>query len=326
MTSPPAIQFISPPEGLIVDLVTPLTGGGKLDRPGLARLLDRGALAANGILVGSPLAGEALELPLELRRQLLSEALQALGGRKPLFFCITGISGAETRELARAVQEECQRRKYAGRVFLADLPLWYHSNRGLPQMYQGLQAEAPLPVVLLNLPRVVRGRAQVFKHLNLRTQVFKKAAALPGIVGLIYQGEMRRFLNYHHAAAGRPGFAFYEADEARFLTRPGTWGVISGGAQLLPGIWPRVARACLHPEELADDPGRYELWDLSQQLLRLAQVYQDAPAALAKHALAAQGVIADAAVASGTLRAAPDRQKKFLDLLASFYEGGGEVD
>jgi len=314
-------KHTSPPEGLIVDLVTPLTRGGKLDRPGLARLVERVVLAASGILVGSPLAGEALELSGELRRHLLIEALQALEGRKPLFFGITGASLPETRELAAAVKEEIRRSQYPGPVFLADLPLWYHSNRGLPQMYQELQAEVPLPAVLLNLPQVVRRRAQVFKHLNIRTQVFKKAAAAPGIVGLIYQGEMRRFLNYHHAAAAHPGFAFYEADEARFLTRPGTWGVISGGAQLLPGVWPRVARACLHPEELADDPGRYELWDLSQQLLRLAQVYQEAPAALAKHALAAQGVIADAALAPGTPRAAPDRQKKFLELLAPLYEG-----
>ena len=65
---------------------------------------------------------------------------------------------------------------------------------------------------------------------------------------------MRRFRNYHGAAARRPEFAFYEADEVNFLARPGTWGVVSPGAQLFPGFWSLVTRVCLHPEEVDRDP------------------------------------------------------------------------
>ena len=97
-----------------------------------------------------------------------------------------------------------------GPVYLVDLPLWYHSNRGLPQVHQRLLDEVSRPLVLLNLPELINRRAPWFKRRNIRTQVFKKLAALPGVAGLIHQGEMRRFLNYHGAAALRPGFAFYE--------------------------------------------------------------------------------------------------------------------
>ena len=308
---------LSPPEGLIIDLVTPLTGGGALDGDGLGRLVARVLPAADGLLAGSPLAGEALDLPLTTRKELCVHLLSLVGGRVPLFFGITGQNPEETRGLAAWVREEAGRQNYPGPLFLADLPLWYHSNRGLPQSCQSLLAATPLPLILLNLPQVVRRRGVRFKHLNIRTQVFKKIAALPEIRGLIYQGEMGRFLHYHHAAGARPGFAFYETDEARFLTRPGSWGVVSGGAQLLPGLWQRVARACLHPEDAADDPPRrYELWELSNRLQQVFQLSKGSPVALWKKVLSAWGVLAGPAIAAGTPPVAAGLDEKLLELLA----------
>ncbi len=314
----PKTSASAPPAGLIIELATPLTGEGKLDRASLARLVARAAPAADGLLAGGPGAGEALELPGKTRLELLSCLLPLVAGRVPLFFGITGATAAETRELAGAVQAELGRQAYPGPVFLADLPLWYHSNRGLPLAYQGLLKEVPRPLVVFNLPLLVRRRAPVFKHRNLRTQVFKKLTALPQVVGLIYQGEMRRFLNYHHAAGARPGFAFYEADEAHFLTRPGTWGVVAAGAQLFPAAWQRATRACLHPEEAADPRNLAELWEVSRRLLELAQLCQAAPVALLKTGLAAQGVLASSQTAAATPRANPSREEKLLTLLENF--------
>ncbi len=41
----------------------------------------------------------------------------------------------------------------------------------------------------MNLPEMMQRQALLFKHRNLRTQVVKKLAALPAIVGMIYQGK-----------------------------------------------------------------------------------------------------------------------------------------
>ena len=306
----------APPEGLIVDLVTPLTEAGRLDGTGLNRLVAKVTPVANGILAGSPGVGEALDLPLQTRRELLSQLLPAVAGRVPLFFGITGHSPEETQELAEAVKEECRRQNYSGPVYLADLPLWYHSNRGLPQAYKRLLNDIPLPLIILNQPEVIRRRAPLFKHRNIRTQVVKKLTLVPGIVGLSYQGEMRRFLNYHYAAVNRPGFAFYEADDVNFLTRPGAWGVWSASAQLLPGAWQRVTRACLHPEEVAEDQERRrELWELSQRLLEIAKLCQLRPTALLKTALLAQGVLSTAATASGAPAPPPSLKQELLALV-----------
>lgn len=310
-----------PPAGLLIDLVTPLTGDGALDGPGLDRLLARVLPAADGLLAGSPLAGEGLDLPLSTRRELFTHLLAAVGGQVPLFLGITGDSPEETRNLAAWVFEEVRRRKYEGAVFLADLPLWYHSNRGLPRNCQDLLAGTGLPLLLFNLPQVVRRRGVMFKHLNIRTQVFKKLAALPGIRGLIYQGEMRRFLHYHQAVGARSGFAFYETDEVRFLTRPGAWGVVSGGAQILPATWQRVARACLHPEDTAADPARrYALWEEGNRLQQVGQVSRGNLPALWKQVLTARGVLSSPATASGLLPETPAAAEKLLELLAGFAD------
>lgn len=304
----------SPPEGLIIEPVTPLTPAGDLDAKSLTRLLERVTTVADGILVGGPEAGEGLALPPEVRLELLAQSLSQVNGRLPVFFGITGSTPEETQKLALAVPQVMKRQDYPGLVFLADLPLWYHSNRGLPQFYKGLLQEVGLPLILLNLPEVMHQRAFLFKHRNIRTQVLKKLASLPTIVGLIYQGEMRRFLNYHLAAVARPAFAFYEADECRFLTRPGAWGVVSPGAQLYPEAWQLVTRACLHPENVGEDlTARHHLWEESTRLVNLAGLYRPAPAPLLKAALAAQGILATDATASGTPPAPPPQKQKLLD-------------
>ena len=206
--------------------------------------------------------------------------------------------------------------RYRGSVYLVDLPLWYHSNRGLPQACRGLLEEVPRPLVLLNLPQLISRRAPLFKRRNIRTHVFKKLGMLPGVAGLIHQGELRRFLNYHGAAATRPGFAFYEADEENFLTRPGAWGVVSPGAQLFPAFWSLVTRVCLHPEEVAQDPElRLETWNLSRRLQKIARAYRERPAALLKSALTAQGLLGSATLAAGTAPALPEQQEELLALL-----------
>jgi hypothetical protein len=158
----------------------------------------------------------------------------------------------------------------------------------------------------------------LFKRLNIRTHVFKALAALPGVAGLIHQGEMRRFLNFHGAAARRPGFVFYEADEENFLTRPGAWGVISPGAQLFPSFWRLVTRVCLHPEMADQDPQlRLETWNLSQRLQKISRAYRAQPAALLKTVLAEQGLLSSATLTPGTPPGEPEKQQDLLALMAS---------
>jgi len=303
-----------PPAGLIIELVTPLTGDGALDRPGLSRLLEEVMPEADALWLGSPDAGEGLVLPPAVRRDLLARSLEVVAGRRPLFFGITGDTPEATRDWALAVRGEMTRQAYQGWVILVDLPLWHHSNRGLPRFCREVAEAAGLPLVMLNSPALVSRRAPMYRHKNIRTQVVKKLAALPEVLGVIFQGNLRRFLNYHLAVLTRPDFALYEGEESRFLTRPGAMGVVSRGAQVAPAAWRQVVRACLHPEEVSDDPHtRLALWQESTRLLNLAGLYAASPAALLKAALAARGLITSDTLAPGTPPAEPPERQKVLD-------------
>jgi dihydrodipicolinate synthase/N-acetylneuraminate lyase len=279
------------PEGLLIELVTPLTPGGSLDRGSLAKLLERVAGAASGIVAGSPGLGEALELPVAVRQELFTELLEKVPPHLPLFFGITGSTPEETESFGSALEERLKGQTDSRQIYWLDLPLWWHSNRGLPKAYQHLNDKLSQPLVLMNHPHLIRGKARPLKHVNLRTAVLKKMAEVRGLVALIYRGEIRRFLHYYAALAARPDFRLYEGDERRFLTRPGARGLVSAGAQLFPEVWRQVVKACLFPEESAALGEQEKIWGASDLLLRLHDLYQLHPAALLKLGLHQQGIL-----------------------------------
>ena len=280
------------PEGLLIELVTPLTPTGSLDHLSLERLVARVRSAGGGLIAGSPGIGEALELPPALRLELFAHLLTLVPPEVPLFFGLTGATQEDTRSLALHLEQKAQQQPGGRRLFWLDLPLWWHSNRGLPQALENLCRGLSYPLVLMNHPHVMRGKAKPLKHVNIRTAVLKKLTGVPGLAALIYQGEMRRFLHYYSAVAMRPEFVLYEADERRFLIRPGARGLVSAGAQLFPLAWREVAQACLYPGET---PGQAQnrrlVLEWSQYLLDLQELYQLHPAGLIKLGLQHLGII-----------------------------------
>ncbi|AEB08580.1 dihydrodipicolinate synthase family protein [Desulfobacca acetoxidans] len=312
-----APTICSLPEGLVIELSTPLTPIGGLDRESLARLVKRTVPASPALAAGLPGVGEGLDLPDSLRLELFTTLLQILPDWLPLFFGITGAHPDQTLSLARRLEAELQRFPIPPPVYWVDLPLWGHSNRGLPQSCHNLLQYLSRPLVLMNHPQVIRSKAKFLKHINLRTAVFKKLALLPQVSGLIYQGDMRRFLHYCAALATRPDFILYEADEYRFLTRPGARGLFSSGAQLFPSIWQQVAQVCWFPEDMKDKGGRSgSVWEWSELLLRLHDLYRVYPAALLKAGLHHLGVLDFPAVWPSTETPPAPVQERFLAMLA----------
>lgn len=279
------------PEGLLIELVTPLTPTGALDSSGLTWLVQHVAPWAAALVAGTPGVGEALELPPTRRQELFAALLDLKPAHLPLLFGITGATPAETGNFARQLEKEADQTSADANIFWLDLPLWWHSNRGLPQVLAELGRTLRHPLVLMNHPHLIRGKAQAWKHVNIRTAVLKKLAGVPGITGLIYHGEMRRFLHYYAAVAARPEFMLYEADEHRFLTRPGARGLVSAGAQLAPKTWQEVAHACLFSPQTDDQGASLRLWAQSQLLLSLQELYQPQPPALLKQGLYQLGIL-----------------------------------
>jgi dihydrodipicolinate synthase/N-acetylneuraminate lyase len=313
--------FMPLPEGLLIELATPLTPAGALDQGSMVRLVDRAAPWAAALVAGCPGVGEALELPLAIRLELFDCLTSHLPPELPLFFGITGGTPEETQNLALHLEDKVKRQPTSRPLYWVDLSLWWHSNRGLPQTYARLGQILSQPLVLMNHPRLIRRQAKHLKHLNLRTAVFKKLTTVPGLVALIYRGDMGRFLHYCAAMAARPEFILYEADEQRFLTRPGARGVVSAGAQLFPAIWQQVATACLFPEETLDFKRRRSLmWEWSNLLVRLYELYQLYPAPLLKLGLQHQGVLEFSATWPATPAFPAHLGERFMELLDRIEE------
>ncbi len=272
-----------PPRGLFPALITPFDAKGGIDWPSLKTLIESLLPASDGLLIGEPLAGEGLSIPEDLRLQLLQGCLEAVDGRKPLLFCSTAQTSEGTLKMVEAGEKIINRIRPNYPFFWVDLPLWYHSNRKLPQFYEQWAKSSSLPILLYNHPRLITLLNRSLKRKNIRTAVLKKLAENKQIVGLIQAGDFQRTLHYQRAVRGRRDFRIYDGDEMNFLNQPSSSGVLSWGAVLLPGEWSEIVRASL---TLTEDPERgFRIFSQSQKLNKLTEIIGLNPAAHLKYAL-----------------------------------------
>ena len=281
------------PKGLIVDLITPLMTDGTVDGRGLARHLERISPHVQAIVLGSLRAGEGKNLSPEQRSHLLEKALVVIRGRLPLMIWVTGESEEKTRENLISLKKILGKRKYMGKVFWVDAPLYYHSNRGLPAYYRDLASMVNDPFILYNDPGLIKTLSGTLKRNNIRTAIVKELSALDTIVGLIFLGSLDRAYNYRKACRGRRHFQIYDGDETQFLDHPSMSGVLSVGANLTPKGWHRITRSSLqlsgtrriYPDRIQ------QVWELGLYLRDLQDVYRSLPGPIVKGVLSDLGVI-----------------------------------
>jgi dihydrodipicolinate synthase/N-acetylneuraminate lyase len=290
-------MFFSSPRGLILALVTPLDETGGIDWPSFTKLAERALPFCNGLLIGDGLVGEGISLSNSNRLELLRRCGETLPGKKPLLLCPTASTEEETLSNVEALGR-LYTTQWMESVFWVDLPLWYHSNRKLPQLYEEWAKRTPLSIVLYNHPRLISRLNRSLKRNNIRTAVLKRLAENEQIVGLIQAGDLKRTIHYQRAVRSRRDFRIYDGDERNFLNQPSAAGVVSGGANLLPGEWREIVSASL---SVAEDPARsLLLLKQSQKLRELNQALEMNPAQSLKFALHRLGIIAQAKILDET--------------------------
>jgi dihydrodipicolinate synthase/N-acetylneuraminate lyase len=273
----------SPPKGLIVALITPLDEEGRLLREPLGEMIGRALPYGDALMAGEGLIGEGLSLPNPVRLELLRVSAELVAGRKPLFLCPTAETAEETVSNLIALTEALKNYPGQDSLFWVDLPLWYHSNRKLPQFYREWRKYTPYPVLLHNNPAVIARLNRSLKRTNIRTAVLKRLAEDEGIAGVIQSGDLKRSIHYQRAVRARRDFRFYDGDERNFLNSPSVSGVVSAGANLLPREWSEAVAASL---KISEDPARnLLLLKQSQKLRDLSRLLQKSPARSLKSAL-----------------------------------------
>ncbi len=279
------------PRGLIADLITPLRDDRSVDREGLKRLVMRLRPHVQALLVGSPYGGEGLHLTSAQRLDLVEGILELPHGPIPLLVWVTAPSEAETRGILKELRQMAQHSESAGSLAWVNLPLYYHSNRGLADHYRDLVAEMPWPALLHNDPRLIRTRDRPLKRANIRTRILGELSRLPAVAGIIFSGSLQRAHNYRRAT-GRPDFRIYDGEESRFLRTPSMSGVVSVGANLVPAGWARLTRSCLGMGGSVSAPDSlHQIWHTGRTLLDLAEKLRDTPAQTIKGLLYQAGVI-----------------------------------
>jgi 4-hydroxy-tetrahydrodipicolinate synthase len=274
---------------LITALITPLNPQGGLDLASLKGLIEHLLPFSDGLLVGEPLVGEGLLLPEKVRLELFRGCLEAVGGRKPLFLCPTAQTSEETLNNVAGGEQYLGGLPGNPLLFWADLPLWHHSNRKLPQFYEEWGQRSHFPIVLYNHPLLISSLNRSLKRKNIRTAVLKKLSENEQIVGIIQAGDFQRTLHYQRAVRRRREFRIYDGDEMNFLNQPSASGVLSWGANLLPAEWQEIVTGALTPTE---DPAKgLKLFKESQKLKSLCSAMGLNPAASLKYALHCLGRI-----------------------------------
>ena len=307
------------PHGLITEVITPLNDKEELDREGLAKLLGTVTRENGPVLVNSSYAGEGTLLSAGTRRTLIREAMEIIDGKVVLILGFTGDTDEEVLENVKYIEDSIGKLNYKGNLFLFDCPLWYHSNRGLPDYYKKLSKFTSLPIILSNNPELILNLRKHLKRHNLRTSVFKKLLHNEQIAGLSHSGDSRRLLNYMMGARHRSDFVFYDGSELNFLNNPSSGGVISISSNVLHKYWKEVVNSSLHTDDSRKEDVNYckHLWDMREKLKEFHSLLGPAPVALIKAALKHAGIISSDAVAKNTGGASKEDKRKvctFLDL------------
>ncbi len=278
------------PKGLLCPLVTPLTDQGKIDEASLKKLIIHVVPHVDGIILGESWIGEGLHIDSDGRDILLSVGMEVIQGRVPLITGITGNTVDETKDHISRVEYLKKKFNYGGEILLMDLPLWYHSNRDLPDHYRDLGEICGLPFVISNNPDLIKQLGKKIKRRDIRTSVLKKLSKNEQIVAMEFRGNLKRFFNYQKAVRGRDNFRFYDGSEVEFLTKPSSSGVVAPGANILPTDWQWIVKSSVHIHRQQSDDAD-QLWILGQKIWAFQRIYVLNPVATIKSALKYMGIL-----------------------------------
>ncbi|BAM03313.1 dihydrodipicolinate synthase family protein [Phycisphaera mikurensis] len=213
--------------GVIPPLVTPCGPDGRVDRDGLAAVVERviGGGVHGLFVLGT--TGEGPALSMEQKKSVVTTATEAAAGRLPVLVGVTDASFDGVRELSIHAAE-------AGAAATVLAPPPYSPTAG-PELIHYLDAVAdasPLPVFLYDIPsRTGAVPPEAVRH----------AMTLDRFVG--FKDSSGRMVTLHEVIrerdANRPGFKVLVGPEELLgeAVLFGADGGVAGGANLFPALF-----------------------------------------------------------------------------------------
>ncbi|MGH7760816.1 MAG: dihydrodipicolinate synthase family protein [Candidatus Dormibacteraceae bacterium] len=141
--------------GVVPALISPLRSDGKVDEPGVARLVEHVIAGGVRAVLALGSTGETASLDETARRTLVSSVVAAAAGRVPV---ICGV--AQSHLAAARVEVEAAARLGAAAALVAP-PFYYLIDQAtLLAFYRSLAKDSPLPILLYNIPQYTKVVAQ----------------------------------------------------------------------------------------------------------------------------------------------------------------------
>lgn len=219
--------------GIIVPLVTPLTGEDVLDATGLERLIEH--VVGGGVhglfLLGS--TGEAPGLSARLRREAIERACRQVGGRVPVLVGITDTSVAESLRLAQIAHAA------GAQALVLSAPYYFVISQDEMAAYvERLAPRLPLPLFLYNMP--------AFTKFHFEPRTVERLARIPSVAGVKdSSGDLLYFRELQQIAKGRPELSLLIGKEELLAEAVllGADGAVCGGANLHPRLFVELYEA-----------------------------------------------------------------------------------
>jgi 4-hydroxy-tetrahydrodipicolinate synthase len=261
-------ELAQPLRGIIPPMATPLLSSNELDEAGVERLVEH--MIVGGVhglfLLGT--CGEGPSLSYAVRRQLVHRVAQQVDGRIPVLVSITDTSLAETVSAAHHAAD-------AGADALVLAPPYYYpiDQADLVAYVLRVVGEAPLPVVLYNMPSLTK--------LTYDAATVRRLIEEERIVGLKdSSGDLAYFQSIRDlTSSARPDWSLFVGPEHllwQVLERGGDGGV-SGGANICPKLFVLIYEAALADCDTVIVEQKEVFSHLVDQVDRLGAIYRVGP-------------------------------------------------
>jgi 4-hydroxy-tetrahydrodipicolinate synthase len=243
--------------GTGVAMVTPFNANGSVDYEGLKRLIDFQIGGGVEYLVSLGTTGESATLTKEEKKSVWEFTKDTVAGRVPL---VAGIGGNNTAEVIEAMNSF----NTSGYEAILSVSPYYNrpTQEGIYQHYKAIAQEAPLPVILYNVP--TRTGSNMTAETTLRlAHDFNNIIAVKEAAG--------DFDQFNRILKDKPAdFLFISGDDGVSLPliAMGGVGVISVVGNAIPALFSQMIRLCLEGKFAEARTQHYKLVDFTNCLFK----------------------------------------------------------
>jgi 4-hydroxy-tetrahydrodipicolinate synthase len=222
------------PSGAMVALATPLDADGQIDEDGLGRLVERVVAAGIDGISPNGSTGEGARLGRERRLAVTTQVRKLAPDGMPV------ISGVPLTTLDAGRAELDDLAELGATAALVAPPSYYPlPDESVLRLYEALARDAPLPLLLYNIP--------VFTKVRLAPDVVRRLAGHPAIAGIKDSSRDMEYQQELIAATTDVEFAVLTGADTLLVASltVGASGSISASANLVPELPVGIQRAFL---------------------------------------------------------------------------------